>query len=153
MEKWLNFQLIFGLTVVVLSSVGLFLNKNGEVKIIPETYVGVAGQNIKVELARTPEVQARGLSGRESLKENEGMLFVFDNLGRHGFWMKDMNFPIDIIWISEDKKVVYIKKDAKPHSYPEIFAPDEDALYALEVVFGFSDKYGLKEGDSVEFAY
>ena len=115
--------------------------------------IKIAGQSIKVELASTPLEQAQGLSGRESLKENEGMLFVFDQPGKYSFWMKDMNFAIDMIWLTEDGEVVYIKKDARPESYPETYGPDKDAKYVLEVASGFSEKNNLKEGDRVEFMY
>ena len=116
-------------------------------------YVKIAGQIIKVDLASTPEAQMRGLSGRGELKENEGMLFIFDSPGRRPFWMKDMNFAIDIIWLAEDLKVVYIKKDALPELYPEIYSAEENARYVLEVVAGFSEKNNLKEGDRAWFAF
>ena len=116
-------------------------------------YVRIAGQNIKVELASTPVEKTKGLSGRSELQEGEGMLFVFSAPGRYPFWMKDMNFPIDIIWLSEDMEVVYIKKDARPELYPEIYGSDIDSKYVLEVVAGFSEKYNLKVGDRVEFTY
>ena len=115
--------------------------------------VKIAGQNVKVELAMTPEEQALGLSGRDELKEDEGMLFVFSQPGNYPFWMKDMNFEIDIIWISEDKRVIYIKKDARPESYPEIYGPENSVKYVLEVVSGFSDKNDLQVGDGVLFTY
>ncbi|MEI7709146.1 MAG: DUF192 domain-containing protein [bacterium] len=115
-------------------------------------YVNIAGQNIKVDLALTPAEQEQGLSGRKGLKENEGMLFVFQKVGNYPFWMKDMNFAIDMIWISEDMKVVYIKKDATPASYPTTFGPNQDAKYVLEVVAGFADKNNLKVGDRVLFS-
>ena len=127
-------------------------------------YVNIAGQNIKVELAVTEAEQELGLSGRSGLKEDEGMLFIFEQAGAHGFWMKDMNFPIDNIWLNparndfsiadaggENMKVVYIKKDARPESYPETFTPSENAQYVLEVASGFSDKHDLQVGDTVEF--
>ena len=117
-------------------------------------YVKIAGQNIKVELALTSAEQTQGLSGRPNLNENEGMLFVFTNPGKYPFWMKDMNFSIDIIWLSEDLKAVYIKKYARPESYPETYGPGENdgnAKYVLEVMSGFSDKNNLKVGDSAEF--
>ena len=85
------------------------------------------------------------------MKKDEGMLFVFNHTGKYPFWMKDMNFPIDIIWIGEDLRVVYIKKDAKPESYPETFTPNQDAKYVLEVFSSFSEKNNLKEGDRVKF--
>ena len=118
--------------------------------------VQLAGKEIAVDIARTDEQREQGLSGRIELKEDEGMLFVFEKGGKHPFWMKDMNFGIDIIWISEDKKVIYIKKNALPESYPEIYGLDasmENAKYVLEVVSGFSDKNNLKEGDSVDFEF
>jgi len=68
-------------------------------------YVKIAGQNIKVDLALTPETQEKGLSGRSGLKDDEGMLFVFEKPDKYSFWMKDMNFPIDIIWMGEDMRV------------------------------------------------
>lgn len=106
---------------------------------------------LKVEVADTPFLQEKGLSGRENLNENEGMLFVFNFLDKHGFWMKDMNFPIDIIWLDEEMKIVWIEKNVAPLSYPKIFSPKSDAKYVLEVVSGFSQKSNLQTGDLIEF--
>ena len=121
-------------------------------------YVKIAGQMLKVELALTNEEQEQGLSWRKDLEENQGMLFVFDHSSKYSFWMKNMNFPIDIIWLAppeaglgEDLHVVYIKKDAKPESFPEIFEPNENSKYVLEVISGFSEKNNLKEGDNAKF--
>ena len=116
-------------------------------------YVKIAGQVIKVDLALTKEALAQGLSGRSGLKENEGMLFIFDNPDTYSFWMKDMNFPIDIIWIDETMKITYIKKDARPELYPETYGPKDASKYILEVVSGFSDENNLKEEDRVKFIY
>ena len=116
--------------------------------------VGIAGVTIKVDQASEEGERERGLSGRSSLKENEGMLFVFKRPGSHPFWMKDMKFPIDIIWIGENLRVVYIKKNALPASFPESYGSESsDARYVLEVVSGFSDKNKLKIGDGVKFTY
>ena len=118
-----------------------------------DNFIRFAGQNVRVEIADTPAERELGLSGRERLGEKEGMIFVFDSPGRHAFWMKDMLFPLDIIWLDENLKVIYIKKDARPESYPEIFLPGEDAKYVLEVAVGFAEKYNLKEGDEVELNF
>src|SRR3989344_573955 len=75
--------------------------------------IQIMGQNIRVNLATTDAAREQGLSGRENLKEEEGMLFVFDYPDKYSFWMKDMNFPIDMIWIIENKKIIYIKKGDK----------------------------------------
>lgn len=115
--------------------------------------VKIGGQTLKVELAVTPAEQKQGLSGRKELKAEQGMLFVFKIPGIYSFWMREMNFSIDIIWIGEDGKIVYIKKNATPESYPELFGLGEYAKYVLEVVSGFSDKNNLKAGDKLEFIY
>ena len=85
-----------------------------------------------------------------------GMLFVFSTPSKQLFWMPNMNFSIDMVWVTPDMKVDYIKKDATPESYPATFGPsvnDGDAEYVLETTSGFSDSTNLKIGDSVQFLY
>ncbi len=81
------------------------------------------------------------------------MLFVFDTPGKHGFWMKDMHFPIDIIWIDRDLTIVHVERSISQETFPTVFASDANASYVLEVVAGFSEKNNLKEGDRVNFSY
>jgi uncharacterized protein len=159
-----NKNYFYGLVAIIIFSL-LCYHFWTPVNIDNIKYVKIAGQSIKVDLADTPELRERGLSGRKGLKEDEGMLFVFDRPGQHLFWMKDMYFAIDIIWIDEDSKVIYIKKDAQPEMFLETYGPSQDvpiqvgiptsvgAKYVLEVVSGFADKHNLKEGDRVEFIY
>jgi len=147
------------LIIIFFIALGISLNGRGNSKRQTEqvkqingiSYVKIAGKTLKVDLALTPESQEQGLSGRKELKENEGMLFIFNQADKYSFWMKDMNFALDIIWISEDFKVVYIKKNALPESYPESFVPNQKAKYVLEVSASFGDINNLKEGDRVEF--
>lgn len=130
--------------------------KNAEVvnpQIEDLKYIKIGGVEVKVELAITPEVKSRGLGERVSMGANEGMLFVFKESGKYAFWMRDMKFSIDIIWITEGQEVAYIKKNVSPDSYPEIFRSDENAKYVLEVPAFFADKNNLKLGDKVEFVY
>jgi len=115
--------------------------------------IKIGGEELRVELATTLEARTQGLSYRATLAEGDSMLFVFDQPGFYSFWMKDMNFPIDIIWIDEDLRVVYIKENAEPSSYPEAFTPSKKALYVLETVSGFSSENSLKEGDKVELSH
>ncbi len=123
----------------------------------PETgkiqYVDFALVRVGVEVADNPLARTQGLSGRESLQEGEGLLFVFDRPGRHSFWMKDMNFPIDIIWLEGDGDVVHIEKDVRPDSYPQTFTPRLPARYVLEVNAGFTENQNIKVGDKAEFGY
>lgn len=120
--------------------------------------VQIAGKNIKVEIADTDESREKGLSGHALLKDDEGMLFIFDHPSKYAFWMKDMNFPIDIIWMtsselgeSNDLQVVFIQKNAEPSSYPSVFLPSNPANYVLEVNAGFSQKNNLQIGDTAKF--
>jgi uncharacterized membrane protein (UPF0127 family) len=96
-----------------------------------------------------------GLSGRASLAEGKGMLFVFEKPDTYGFWMKDMNFPIDMIFIGEDKKVVTVVAHASPESYkknpPEVFYPAKPVLFVLEVPAGFAKEHGVEEGMVMSF--
>lgn len=147
--------------VIVFFLVGFFLIHNFSQDSIPQTpnnikYVEIGGQKIKVDLALTNAEQMQGLSGRENLWPNTGMLFVFDKPDKYPFWMPNMNFSIDIIWITEDMKIDYIKKDALPELYPETYGPgmnDGNATYVLEIMNGFADTNNLQVGDSVQFIY
>ena len=105
-----------------------------------------------VDVADTPILRARGLSGRECLAPTDGMWFVFPDEGIHGFWMKDMHFPIDILWISDDFRVVHIEEHAAPESYPHVFYPDAPARYVLEIPAGSSARAGIVRGDRAELS-
>jgi len=149
MKKILYFLLVL---VILIFFIFILPKNNRSFPVNEIKNVEVANQKIKVDVVYTPETRAQGLSGRESLAENEGMLFVFDTPSDYPFWMKDMNFSIDMIWIGEDMKITYIKKNATPESYPESFGPKEKtSKYVLEVSSLFSDKYNLDIGDKVLF--
>ncbi len=90
-------------------------------------------------LARTPGEWEQGLSGKEKLKENEGMLFVFPDSAVREFWMKDMNFALDIIWIDSAWKVLDTAENATPESYPNIFRSPDGVKYVLEVNAGTAE--------------
>ena len=115
---------------------------------------------ITVEVESTEAAREQGLSGRTSLPEGKGMLFVFEQDGDWGFWMKDMNFPIDIIFISATKtpgvgSVVSVAANASPEGYnqnpPQIFYPPLAVRYVLEVPAGFAAKHGVVPGTTLHF--
>jgi|SRR3989344_511659 len=114
--------------------------------------VRFASTTVSISLVSTPGELEQGLSGRESLGEFEGMLFVFETPDFYEFWMKDMKFPIDIIWIGENLEVTDISEDERPDSYPKLFKPKEKSLYVLEVNAGFARAHNIHIGDSVIFA-
>ncbi len=102
-----------------------------------------------VEIADTMRSRTQGLSGRASLAENSGMLFVFPASFKYGFWMKDMNFPLDMVWI-RDGKVVGVTADVPPPSgflsLPSYFPP-EAVDEVLEINAGTAAKLDIKAGD------
>lgn len=106
---------------------------------------------VKVEIADEPLEMAKGLSNRKSLDEDHGMLFVFAEPGQPAFWMKDMEFPIDIIWIKNDVVI-----DIAPNlpvvaaEFLSTYSPKEPANYVLEVNAGFAKENGIKVGDKVD---
>ncbi|OGG85839.1 hypothetical protein A2392_00245 [Candidatus Kaiserbacteria bacterium RIFOXYB1_FULL_46_14] len=104
---------------------------------------------VTVSVADTPEERNLGLSGVESLPTNEGKLFVFDKEGDYGFWMKDMNIPLDIIWINNERRVVHIEENVLSESYPAIYSSPEPARFVLEVNAFFASTFKLNEGDTV----
>jgi uncharacterized membrane protein (UPF0127 family) len=105
---------------------------------------------IVVTVVDTPESRAQGLSGRKSLAMGEGMFFVFETDGTPGFWMKDMDFAIDIIWISARGEVVDIHQGLQPDSYPASFRPKQPVRYVLEVPAGFTHMNNIHIGSKVD---
>lgn len=104
---------------------------------------------ISVEIADSPDEWNRGLSGRAALPHDRGMLFIFPKPGIYPFWMPNMHFPIDIIWIGQDLRIVDITMNVPPDSYPQRFSPRSPAQYVLEVHAGFAAHHNIKVGDSV----
>ena len=102
------------------------------------------------EVADTRASRELGLSGRKGLRNNEGLLFVFDAPGRYGFWMKDMLFPIDILWINQNGIVVKTESLVTPESYPQTYINDAEALYVLELSAGRAVQLGLFLGSKIK---
>src|ERR1700744_2057454 len=98
---------------------------------------------IPVAIADTAAKQQQGLSDTPSLPANDGMLFAFDTPGKIGFWMKDMNYSLDFVWLDNSMKIVAIDTDVTPATYPKIYYPPQDISYVLEVNAGFSTTHNL----------
>ena len=108
------------------------------------------GQTIRVSLADTPATRQLGLGGREGLAADEGMLFVFPSDGEYAFWMKDMRFSIDILWLAADGTIVTIAKSVPPESYPKDFSPTSPSRYVMELPANYSDSHEINVGDRVQ---
>ena len=105
----------------------------------------------KVETAVTEREWEIGLMDREYLVLDSGMLFVFDKPGDYPFWMKDMNFAIDILWINEHNEIIHVLQYIAPETYPTAFTSPEDALYVLELPMGTVAEVDIKLGDTVGY--
>ena len=145
---------IFFALILVVGAISLKTwSKNHEgATSLPDTRartIRLKDKTIKVMVADTPELRAKGLSGREGLARDEGMLFIFDSDGKYQFWMKDMRFNVDILWISDKGEVVDIKENASPSIYPAVFAPNSPARYVLELPAGFVRENLVTVGDIV----
>lgn len=121
----------------------------------------VAGNQLKIgeavlqiEIADSPAARAQGLSGRKNLSENAGMLFVFEQSGYYNFWMPDMKFSLDIIWIDEENTIIGFAENAPPlidKKNVVLYQPPSPVKYALEVNAGFVAKHNIVVGQKIQF--
>jgi uncharacterized protein len=117
------------------------------------TTISINGFKVLFAIASTDEQRIKGLSGLEKLNENEGMLFMFDEPSRPGFWMNEMNFPIDIIWLDSNGKVVHIEKNLEPCAIfmtCPVYESQLDSLYVIELRSGFTNEHSIKNGTIID---
>jgi uncharacterized membrane protein (UPF0127 family) len=101
----------------------------------------------------TSELMSKGLAIKNQMKENEAMLFVFKEPSKHSFWMKDMKFPIDIMWLDNNGKIVHIEENLEPCPLVLVcpsYTPNADSQYVLETVAGFTQKNNINVGTDVD---
>ena len=116
--------------------------------------VTINNVTLVADIADTNELRSKGLSVKDTLNETQGMLFVFSTEREHSFWMKGMKFPIDIIWLDDDKEVIHVEHSLEPcnlGSSCPTYGPDRGSLYVLETVAGFAQKYNVTENTYVDF--
>lgn len=118
----------------------------------------IHGRVFRVNVADTPAGQAKGLGGRKHLAADEGMLFVYADKRRHGFWMKGMFIPIDMIWL-DNRSVVHIEHEVPPpkpgtddRALPT-YSPPEPGNFVLEIAAGRAREISLKVGDRVAYRF
>lgn len=141
---WIISGLILTLTITLL--IALSLKKRVSEVCFPNYC-------FSVETAETPEVREKGLMFRKTLGQNEGVLFIFPKEENYFFWMKNTLIPLDIIWINQNKEVVFISENNQPCEENDcpLISPDEKAKYALEINAGLTEKMGLLKGNKIEF--
>jgi uncharacterized protein len=145
--------LAFGIFFVIRSMLGGGFGFNIGGGGSPQGQVKINDKTFKVFIAETPKDKQVGLSSRTSLPQDQGMVFLFDNPDYYSFWMKEMKFPIDIIFINNDR-VVTVHKNAQPPASEDqdlpIYRPDQPADTVLEINAGLSDEYDIKPGDTLD---
>jgi hypothetical protein len=103
----------------------------------------------EVEIVVTPAALKQGLSGRPSLPEGHGMLFIFGAIAKQGMWMIDMKIPLDIVWLDENFYVVHITRGCQPCPNPSqcpSYSSVYRVKYAIEMTAGEADEYGFEVG-------
>ena len=121
-----------------------------ESEIVIEASVTINGKTIEIEIADEPDERSRGLMFRESLTKDTGMLFLFDREDFYSFWMMNVNFNLDLIWINSNGNVVHIERDV-PSCFMNCptYAPKEAARYVLELNSGVANELDLLVGSFV----
>lgn len=156
-EKLLMHSTLIKLTAGFITIVAIFvaiaiIQTPQEVEGTPKACVK---DNICLDLIimTTPEELEIGLSNYTKLSEGTGMLFIFSKQDVQRMWMKDMDFPIDMFWISSKDRIVHIEKSAPPckSSLCNIYEPSTISKYVLETNAGFAKEYNLYEGNKIEF--
>jgi uncharacterized membrane protein (UPF0127 family) len=115
------------------------------------TVLQTGDQAYELEVATAPDEQAKGLGKRASLPLDRGMLFTFESSGVRCFWMKDMQFPLDIIWINDAHMVTHIERNVSPRTYPKAFCPPTAAQYVIELNAGQAARAQLYTGQQLNF--
>ena len=113
------------------------------------------GKEISVEVADTVEKRSLGLGKRSGLENGWGMLFVFEKRKQHGFWMKDMQFPLDIIWL-DNHRIVHILRNVQPAKsgvIPPVMTPPIAVNFVLEIDAGRADELKLQIGQRLKYQF
>lgn len=118
----------------------------------PKAVMHLNGHRFEARIADTEKARQQGLSGTADLPADEVLLFVNEYDARHGIWMKDMNYSIDIVWLDSLKRVVFIETEVSPETYPNKFFPKTDARYVVELRSGTVKDKGIHLGQEAIFS-
>ncbi len=105
---------------------------------------------LDIEIAASDYEVQTGLMYRESMAENQGMLFIFPNVAVHSFYMKNTEFPLDLLFIDESLKVASISENAQPLDETGL-SSQVPIQYVLEINAGLTQKWNIQVGDSIAY--
>ncbi|MCX6719260.1 MAG: DUF192 domain-containing protein [Candidatus Taylorbacteria bacterium] len=141
----------FFILTICIVMLGVILSA---VYIVSSTYriatIYTSKRDIQAEIADTDSKMQLGLGGRSSLARSAGMLFISEPRIQE-FWMKDMYFPIDIVWIDQNKKVIGIIRSLSPDSFPSVVTSGIPVPYVLELNAGKAESFGIATGTVLRF--
>ncbi len=146
--------LVFGLLALVVAAGWLIWGMIGPTRPDPDPnqpYARIHGHRLALEIADSPAAHVQGLSGRPSLDPRSGMLFVFKDKQVRTFWMKEMHFALDILWLQDDE-VVHLSRNLPPEGrFPLLrYHSRLPVNRVLEINAGLADRYGIRVGDRIE---
>jgi len=144
-------KIIIGFIIILLLFSGFVLYQLNKTS-VPPSKVIIDNHTFSVETATTSAQQQLGLSGRKSLPQDQGMLFIFPTAQRYPFWMKAMEFPLDMLYMNNNKIVTIFQNVPVPQQDKTnlpVYVPNAPANQVLEINAGLAQKYNFKEGDSV----
>ena len=148
---------VVGLTLVALFALALQIARPSTAP-MKESCVGtpqrvmLGDHTLSIEIADTPETLRQGLSDRPRMARDHGMLFVFSDLDVRTFWMKGMEFPLDIIWIGPTRRVIGVAANALPSDFPKTYVSPAPVAYVLEVNAGVADALRIATDTEVRFS-
>jgi uncharacterized membrane protein (UPF0127 family) len=150
--------LLIGLSIYFFSPTQ---GKKVEVPFFPQkpsvSNIQINNTTFQAEVADTASKRSKGLGGRASLGETEGMLFIFDKADKHPFWMKGLSFPLDFVWIKDNKVIDILENIPSPKagqvdSDLPIYSSKVEADKVLEINAGSISKFGIKVGDEIKIS-
>lgn len=143
-----KYFVIGGFVILLVALVATYIVNN----LIPTTTFRMGSGIYRLRIADTNNERIQGLSGVEHLNSDSGLLMKFDSDDKWGIWMRDMNIPLDIVWLDKNKKIVYIVKNASPElSTDVVFTPQSNARYVVELRAGSIEEAGIEVGIVAKF--
>lgn len=142
-------RLLVGLVLVLVGGAAFYILWS---QMQPRITLKIGDGIFTAKLATTDVDRQTGLSGTSQLSANQALILVFDTDDSWSIWMKGMNYPLDIVWLNQQKQVVYIVKNAQPDSYPNSsFEPSKPARYVIELAAGTVDNKAIQVGSPAVF--
>ncbi|MEI6237530.1 MAG: DUF192 domain-containing protein [Candidatus Saccharibacteria bacterium] len=141
--------IIISILIILAIIVGFWFLKQ-KVDYVAYKNVKIGNETFKLEVADTVAAREKGLGYRDNLPKNQGMLFNFKQDGDWHIWMANMHFNIDIAWLNKEGKIIHIKTNAEPGSYPEAYHTETPSWYVIETPAKSFENLKINEGDIIE---